>query len=169
MQEDYNKYSIDQFHFQKLQIGLGLSESDLENLETCILLTLPSEQRYNLYTNWRKRPSELNPFYGRTHTKETRSEMANAQKGKPSPFLGRQQTNEVKKLLSQQNSGTSNKEKRKPLMIDNQYYESISDASEKTRLSRRLIRERCHSASERFANYQWLTQETLEKQTLEKL
>jgi group I intron endonuclease len=155
LQKDFIKYGIENFLFQKLLIGAGLEKAELEILETTILLTLPPEKRYNKYTNWRKRPNELNPFYGKTHTKKAREEQSIANKGKPSSFKGSKHTNQVKELISQQNSGTSTKERRKPLYIDSIYYESISEASEKTGLARRLIRERCHSKANRFQNYQW--------------
>ncbi len=131
MQEDYDKYGLSYFLFQKLQLGAGLEQKELENLETTILLTLSSEQRYNVYTNWRKRGSQTNPFYNKTHT------------------------NKLKKYISQLNSATSSAERRKPLYIDDVYYKSVSEASEKTGIQRRFIRNRCHSTQERFQHYQW--------------
>lgn len=157
LQEDYRRYGSENFMFQKLLLGAGLDKSKLEILETSILLTLPPERRYNVYTNWRKRPSELNPFFGQKHTEEARELISDAKKGKTSNFKGSKQTNKVKEFLSQQNYGTSAKERRKPLYIDGIYYESISQASEKTGLARRLIRERCHSNADRFQNYEWAT------------
>lgn len=153
LQKDFNKYGLEQFLFQKLFLGVGLEKSELENLETIVLLTLPPEKRYNIYTNWRKRASETNPFYGKSHTKETRELLSNAKKGNLSPFKGCKQSNKVKEFISQQNKGTSSKDRRKPLYIDGVYYESISEASEQTGLARRLIRERCHNP--RFENYKW--------------
>jgi hypothetical protein len=41
------------------------------------------------------------------------------------------------------------------LYVDSVYYESIAEASEKIGISRRLIRERCHSSEEIFQNYRW--------------
>lgn len=155
LQEDYYKYGLACFLFQKLQLGAGLDKKALENLETTILLTLSSEQRYNVYTNWRKRDSETNPFYNKTHTMEARQMQSLANKGKKSPFAGLTHTNELKKYISQNNSGTSSAERRKPLYIDGVYYESVSEASEKTGIQRRFIRNRCHSTEERFKNYQW--------------
>ncbi len=153
LQNDFNQYGVDNFLFQKLNLGVGLKKTELENLETAVLLTLPPEKKYNIYTNWRKRASHLNPFYGKIHTKETREAQSAANKGKVSSFKGLKHVNRVKQLISQQNKGTSNKERRKPLYIDGVYYESISEASEKTGLAPRLIRERCHNT--RFENYTW--------------
>jgi hypothetical protein len=136
-------------------LGSGLDSTTLENLETQVLLTLPPEQRYNVYTNWRKRGAEVNPFYGKKHTLETRQMLSDAKKGKPSAFLGFKHTNEVKKLISQQNSGTTNIERRKPLYIDDIYYESVTEAHTLTGFARNVIRQRCNSTADRFQNYQW--------------
>nr|YP_004581370.1 Putative site-specific DNA endonuclease [Schizomeris leibleinii]AEH05419.1 Putative site-specific DNA endonuclease [Schizomeris leibleinii] len=155
LQKDFLKYGEKNFLFQKLYMGAGLEKKQLEEFETQILLTLPSDKRYNIYTNWRVKGSGTNPFYGRKHTQEARKAMSFANKNRPSSFLGRTQSNAVKKLISQQNKGNTNKERRKPLYIDSVFYESISHASQITGLSRRLIRDRCHSDEPRFANYQW--------------
>jgi group I intron endonuclease len=136
LQEDYAKYGFASFIFQKLQLGVGLDKKALENLETTILLTLLPEQRYNVYTNWRKRGSETNPFYNQTHTMEARQAQSLANKGRKSPFAGLTHTNQLKLLISQQNSGASSTERRKPLYINGIYYESVSDAAEKTGLQR---------------------------------
>lgn len=90
-------------------MGRGCSKEQLEKLETSILVTLQKDERYNVYTNWRKRTSEQNPFYGQSHTKEAREAQSEANKGKPSSFKGKIQSDEVKTLLSQQNSGSSTK------------------------------------------------------------
>nr|ALO21054.1 putative GIY-YIG homing endonuclease [Lobochlamys segnis] len=155
LQKDYNFYGLGKFVFQRLLFGVGLEKKELEKLETQILLTLAIQQRYNKYTDWRKRGSATNPFYGKTHSLEARKQQSLANKGKPSSFLGHSQTNEVKKLISQQNTGASAKDRRKPLYIDSIYYESVSEASSQTGLARRLIRKRCHSSEEVYQNYQW--------------
>lgn len=71
-------------------------------------------------------------------------------------FKGQTHSESVKKNLSIQNNGKSNKEKRKSLFLNSIYYESICEASEKTGIHRRLIRERCHSQEPKWANYQWV-------------
>lgn len=123
-------------------MGAGLTKEERQNLKVVILLTLPSDLRYNVYVNWRKREAILNPFFGKTHRPEARHPQRIAKLGKPSGFAGWTQTNQVKKLISQFNSGKG--DRRKPLFIDFTDYESVSEASPKTGLGRRLIRERCH-------------------------
>lgn len=74
-------------------------------------------------------------------------------------FLGCKQTQLVKQKISQENQGKSNKARQKPLLIESVYFNSISEASKKTGIARRLIRERCQSHESKFMNYQWLEQE----------
>lgn len=153
LQKDFNRFGEDGFSFQKLFFGAGLEKEERLNLETLILLTIPSKSRYNVYVNWRKREEKLNPFFGKIHSKEARHAQSIAKLGKPSTFAGRTQTNKVKQLISKENSGKLNR--RKALFIDLNYYESISEAAQRTGLARRLIRERCHSKEPRFQTYQW--------------
>ena len=154
LQHDFQVYGEHAFVFQKLLFGSGLLKTDLEKFETMILVTLPTESRYNAYTNWRKRGSTLNPFLGKTHTAEAREYQRAAKAGVPSAFAGRTQTDEVKEILRQENRGK--KDRRKPLSVDGVVYESISEASEKTGYSRRTIRERCQSREERFKAYSFV-------------
>jgi hypothetical protein len=143
------------FYFKNFFLVMG-QEKRLE-FETLILLTLPSNQRYNVYIDWKQRDQQLkkNPFLNKTHTLEARQAQSNAKKAKTSAFSGNSQTNQVKKMLSAINSNQSSKARRKGVSIDCIYYESISEASQKTGFSRRLIRERCHDNT-RFKNYQWV-------------
>lgn len=159
LQQDFNFYGEEKFLFQKLFFGAGLQKSQRQDLESCILLTLSPLFRYNVYTNWRKRESLLNPFFNKKHTFEARQAQALSKIGKTSAFAGHKQTNQVKFLISQANSGKA--DRKKPLFIDSVYYESISEASEKTGLGRRLIRERCHSQEPRFQNYKWACKSSL--------
>jgi group I intron endonuclease len=164
LQQDFNTYGINNFVFKKLIFGTGLPKNELEEMETLILVTLPREKRYNLYTNWRKRGSETNPFFKKSHTAEARQAQSLANKGKPSGFSGKTQSEDVKRRVSEINSGTSSRD-RKPLSIDNVFYESVTAAAEETGLARRLVRERCNSKEERFKNYKWVGNENTKKET----
>jgi hypothetical protein len=155
LQYDFNQYGEENFLFQKLIFGNGLDKNKRLELETIILLTLKPEQRYNIYINWKKRDEIKNSFFGKKHTDEARQAQSFAKKGKVSPFKGKTQSNKIKKMLSQINSTKTIIERRKPVLIDSIYYESISEASQKTGLNRRLIRERCHSKTH-FENFQWV-------------
>lgn len=143
LQKDFNLYGEENFRFQKLYFGSGLAKEQRQHFETIILLTLPIDLRYNVYVNWRKREKLLNPFFGKTHHQKAKDAQRMANLGKPSGFTGKNQTNRVKQLISQENLGK--KDRRKALVIGSTHYESISEASQKIGLPRRLIRERCHS------------------------
>ena len=154
LQKDFDQYGEQNFLFQKLYLGVGSDKTELEKLETLVLQTLNPENRYNFYTNWRKRGPETNPFYEKQHTLQARKAQSNAKIGKQSNFANHSQSNRVKQIISQENKHKA--DRRKPLSIDNIYYESISEASTQTGLARRLIRERCHSMDARYTNYKWV-------------
>lgn len=155
MQKDYNIYGSASFIYQRFLMGIGCTKPQLEWLEVQVLSTLPEEKRYNVYVDWHKRDPELNPFYGRRHTSETRAALSETRKGVASGFKGHLQSNAVRELISQQNSGQSSQERRKPVYIDEVYYESVSQAHELTGYARRITRERCNSSEERYNHFRW--------------
>jgi hypothetical protein len=155
LQNDFNLYGETDFIFQKLEIGVGLDKKSLEGLETQLLVTYPKERLYNVYTNWRVRGSETNPFFGKEHTKEARLAQSLQNKGQTSHFLGKTQSAAVKQQISEMNRGMTSTDRRKPLYIKDVFYESVSDAETRFGLSRRLIRQRCNSTEERFKDYRW--------------
>lgn len=153
MQKDFDKYGINDFLFQKLHFGKSFSKEERQKFETLLLSTLPQQKRYNLFIDWRKRGSETNPFYAKHHSPENRAVLSAAKQSVPSPLVGHSQTDEVKQRVSEANRGK--KDRRKAVYIHSVYYESIAKAAEELAISRRLIRERCHSADKRFENYKW--------------
>lgn len=161
LQTDFNTYGESCFQFQKLLFGNGVPLPQRQNLETLILSTLPPDQRYNVYVSRFTRPSELNPFFNKTHTREARYAQGAARRGQVSPFAGQTQPEWVKDRVRQENAGKS--DRRKPVMIDGIYYESVSQASALTGLARRLIRQRCQSQEPRFTAYQWVEKDLSEK------
>lgn len=159
LQKDFNLFGEENFLFQPLLLGKGAGKKERLILETSILETLLPENRYNIYINWyHRQDSKLNPFYNKIHTKAARKLQSEANKKKPSFFLGRKQSNKVKEIVSRSNAGIS--DRRKPVLINGAYYESISQAFQQTGLSRRLIRQRCHSTEERFFNYAWVSKQS---------
>jgi group I intron endonuclease len=154
LQSDFNQYGEKCFLFEKLIFGNGIDKENRLKLETLILLTLKPQNRYNIYINWKKRDEYLNAFFNKKHTDEAQKAQSISKKNKSSPFKDKKHNNEIKKMLSKINSNKTTIERRKPVIIDCIYYESISEASEKTRLNRRLIRERCHDKT-RFENFKW--------------
>ena len=152
LQNDFINYGESNFNFQNLIFGTSCDLKQRRYLESVILLTLSPETRYNIYIN-RKPIQEKNPFFNKRHTIEARTLQSLAKKGRLSSFKNHQQKNEVKEMISRINSNKSVVERRKPVIIDNVYYESISEASEKTKYNRRIIRERCHNKA--IKNFKW--------------
>jgi hypothetical protein len=163
LQNDFNLYGEKDFLFQKLEIGVGLDKESLERLETQLLVTYPKERLYNVYTNWRVRGSETNPFFGKEHTKEARLAQSLQNEGKISGFFGKTQSDDVKQQISEMNKGITSIDHRQPLYIKDIFYESISDAETRFGLSRRLIRQRYNSTEERFKDYRWAEKKKEEK------
>lgn len=153
MQKDFDQYGIEKFLFQKLLFGKCLPKDERAKCETIILSTLSKQNRYNVFIDWHKRGLKINPFYGKQYTPEARAALSAAKKGRPSPFAGHRQKDEVIHRISEENHGE--KYQRKAVYINSVYYESIAKGAEELRISRRLIRERCHSAEKRFENYKW--------------
>lgn len=161
LQNDFLQYGEANFKFVPLLFGRGSAKDMRQTFETCILCTLPASHRYNVYTNWRSRGPETNPFFGHQHTKETRAVLREAFLGRPSAFAGRTQSEAVREKIREENRGKS--DRRKPLSIAGIVYESISQASQETGLARRLLRERCESSAPRFAHYQYIEKQEEEK------
>jgi uncharacterized protein (DUF4415 family) len=84
-----------------------------------------SEKLSNLAS---ERTGEKNPFYNKKHTKETKEKIGKANKG-------RKPNNRVK------------------ISIDDEIYDSYSDASKELNISPFTIRWRCLSANPKFINY----------------
>lgn len=156
-QQDFNNYGEKNFKFENLIFGTACPLEQRFYLENLILLTLTPEKRYNIYVD-RKATKQQNAFLGKFHTLEARTLQSLAKKGQVSTFKGYQQSNKVKKLISQINSNKSIIDRRKPVIIDNVYYESISEASEKTKYNRRIIRKQCHDKSNN--RFKWANPKT---------
>lgn len=155
MQKDFDKYGIENFLFQKLLFGKCFPKEERGKFETIILSTLLEQHRYNFFIDWHKRASQTNPFYGQQqHSLEARVALSVAKKSRPSPFAGRSQIDEVRQIVSQENRGK--KDRKKAVYINSVYYESIAKAAAELGISRRLIRERCHSIEQLFENYKWV-------------
>lgn len=162
MQKDWNTYGEERFVFKKLQFGFGADREKRFFFETTVLNTLPPEIRYNTYTNWRTRGKESNPFFNRKHTPEARAALSLVMSGRKSTFLHRKHTDEVKKIISQHNSGGGNC--KKVVYIDDQFYESVTEAWQVTGLSRVIIRKYCNSNQARHQNFRWGNSEILDNE-----
>ena len=153
LQADFNQYGETAFVWRRLYFGHGANKKSRLDLETLILSTLSPNERYNVYSNWRKRARESNPFFGKKHSDESLAAIRDSKRGKVSTFLGKKQCNDVKELISKHNANGGTR--KKALYIDDVFYESILEASEITGTTRKIIRQKCHSNEIRFAHYRW--------------
>lgn len=153
MQNDFDKYGIEKFLFQKLHFGKCLPKEEREKFEILILSTLPEHNRFNFFIDWHKRGSKTNPFYRyrKQHSPEARAALSAAKKCRS--YAGHTLTDEAIERISEENRGK--KDRRKAVYIHSVYYESIAKAAKQIGISRRLIRARCHSIEQRFENYKW--------------
>lgn len=153
LQADFNQYGENNFNFSRLYFGHGGNKNSRLEFETTILNTLSPNERYNVYSNCKKRVGEMNPFFGKQHSSEALAAISASKKGKVSTFFGKKQSNEVKELVSKHNANGGTR--KKGMYIDDVFYESISEAYRITGMSRKIIRERCPSNLPRFSSYRW--------------
>jgi len=128
LQQDFNIYGQNTFLFKKLLFGTNADLKMRRHFEVLILDTLQPNQRYNKYNNWIYREPEIHPL---NLTVSTR--------------------NQIKQTVSASVKETN---RRKPVVIDGYYYESLSEASQKLNLSRKTIRQRCNN-KQKFNSFQW--------------
>jgi len=87
-----------------------------------------SEEHLKKLSDWAKqRTGELNPFYGKTHTKEVRETISKKLSGgkiagENNPFYGKSHTEETKNIISRKNKIICNKEEVKRRNKINQPY-----------------------------------------------
>lgn len=105
-----------------------------------------------------------NPFYGRTHTKETRDRLREANKmrgytGKNNPWFGHHHTEETKAKMKGKRphtSGGNNHHAKSVLCIDTKMiYDAVSTASQQTGISRGNICSCCVEERKYAGGYQW--------------
>lgn len=134
LQNDFNLYQQNHFIFQRLALAEGVDKKLREKIETNLLQSIPKQFLYNKFASFSERIGSNNGFYGHKHTIE------------------------AKRKISLANTGSKAKRHRKPVQIDNVFYNSVSQAEKETGIARRLIRERCHA--EYHSNYQWVNQDS---------
>jgi group I intron endonuclease len=91
---------------------------------------MSKEQKLMLSDIAKERVGENNPFYGKTHSEETKKKLSEKRKGI-------QPTN------------------IKPIIIDNIKYSCVREASEKLNIKEQTIRYRCLSNNEKFKDYNY--------------
>lgn len=121
LQEDWNRFSEDNFAIYVLYIGKEWEERVLRLKRESELIGRDLEKCYNFYESPSKRIGELNGFFKKRHSEASLKLMREAKKGIPNESLGRKIT------------------------IQGKDYPSIAEASRQTGHSRKLIRLRINS------------------------
>lgn len=122
LQADWNQFGEEAFQFIVLFIGDQWSDTPVRRGKELELIVLNRTNSYNILEGIQK-PGDKNPFWGRTHTDETKKRIGNALRGIPNDALG------------------------KKISISSKVYASIAQASRETGHSRKLIRLRLNDPS----------------------
>lgn len=117
LQHDWNVHGPDKFSFIVLHIGDKWSDPAVRRGKELEYITLNRSMAYNVLDGIQK-PGEKNPFWGKTHSEETKQKIRAALTGIPNDKLG------------------------KKVSIKGTLYASIAEASRQTSHSRKLIRKR---------------------------
>jgi len=124
LQKDFDLYGIDFFEFIVLYMGEKWTESYNRRGKETELIILDRNQCYNILED-ASRPGELNPFWKKIHTPETKKKISQALKNRPNDLLGRKVS--VKGVL----------------------YPSIAEASRQTNIARKTIRKKIEDKNEK--------------------
>jgi len=126
LQKAWNLLGEEYFDFVILEAGYEWADSDKRLQRETELIIADKKLVYNVITS-NSRPGELNPFYGKKHTQESRDAIGNAMRGVPKTALG------------------------KKISINGKTYDSLSEAERVLGIVRKTIRARL--ADPNNANY----------------
>lgn len=127
LQKDWDLYGSDFFEFIILYMGKRWTESYIRRGKETELIILDRNQCYNILEDTsRSRPGDLNPFWKKLHTPETKKKISEALKNRPNDLLGRK------------------------VSIRGIEYPSIAEASRQTNIARKTIRKKIEDKSEEF-------------------
>ena len=125
LQKEWFFYGSDFFEFIVLYIGDKWAESSIRRGKETELIILDRTQCYNILED-ASRPGELNPFWKKLHTPETKEKISQALKNRPNDLLGRQ------------------------VSIRGIQYPSIAEASRQTNIARKTIRKKMEDKNDPF-------------------
>lgn len=117
LQQDWNLYGGEIFEFVVLYMGPAWEKKEDRLIKETLLILADRSVCYN-YLEGNLKPTEQNPFWGRTHSEETKKKIGDSMRGIPKDILGRR------------------------LKIDGIVYPSIAEASRQTGHSRKYLRKR---------------------------
>ena len=122
LQYDCNTYGPDKFQFVVLHLGNQWENSAVRRGKELEYIIQNRNQVYNVLEGISK-PGDKNPFWGKTHSEETKKKIGDAMRGIPNEKLG------------------------KKVSIKGIQYPSVAEASRQTGHSRKLIRNRIHDSN----------------------
>ena len=122
LQHDFNQYGLENFDFVVIFMGPCWENVLNRRGKETELIILDRALCYNILETTSK-PGELNPFFGRLHTPETKKKISDALKGIPNDLLGRK------------------------VFVNGNSYPSIAEASRQTGEARKTIRKKVNDAS----------------------
>lgn len=118
LQHDFQTYGIDQFEFVVLFMGPSWQNREDRLVRESMLILQDRQLCYNFLTNNNSKPKEKNPFWGRTHSEETKKLIGDSMRNIPKNALG------------------------KPIQLYGQIYPSLAEASCRTGMARKTIRKK---------------------------
>jgi len=135
LQSDFNLYGENFFNASILFVGLEWENQEKRiKKEKELILSSQPELLYCIYRETRK--GSMNPFFGRFHKNQTKEAMSDSSKGIPNLALGTKIY--ISAFVSRKGNGKN---------FSGGNFSSISEASEKTVFSRRMIREKLDNPS----------------------
>jgi group I intron endonuclease len=90
IQEDFDKHGEDNFYFEVLEKYDVINRDDLFEVEQEYITNSDKELLYNLYENafGMSYKGEKNPMFGKTHSEEIRRKLSEINSGKNNPWYG---------------------------------------------------------------------------------
>lgn len=121
LQYDYDKYGTDFFEYIVLFMGMTWEQPLIRRTKEFELIVQDRDLCYNIGET---RVGDLNPFWGRLHTPESKRKISEALKNKPNDLLGRK------------------------VNVKHKLYPSIAEASRQTGIARKTIRKKIEDLNE---------------------
>lgn len=128
LQNAWNKYGSECFKFE---IILKCKKGSLKKFEKQEVQKIPQNKRYNISKNYDNLYGKNNPFYGKTHTKNTKKKLSLLAKkriGNNNPNYGNKYSTETRiKAGHNKKTKLTHRQVKKILGITNKTHQEIAD------------------------------------------